>query len=74
MCEMSESDTRDLRDHGLELDGWDVKCPKMDDCKAAYILREIRKVERKRLDRYSDRYSIEQLREMHPDLLPAGLI
>ena len=40
-CEMSESDASELRKHGLVLDGWKVKCPNLDDCKADYILRKI---------------------------------
>ena len=39
-CEISESDTRELKKHGLELDGWNVKCPNLDDCKADYVLRK----------------------------------
>ena len=60
-CQLPESDARELRKNDLELDRWIIKCPTLDDCKAYYTLREIRKVEPMQVDPYDP---TEQLREI----------
>ena len=63
---MPESDARELRKNGLELDRYRVKCPNLDDCKAYYTLREIRKVEPMQVDPYDETMQLSKIPKAEP--------